>query len=129
MEKITDVYNYQPIDDCVLIQPTPADQEKGGFALQSSEQQPKSEGTIIAVGPGIPPYNIKLNISGEATTEVLLRIESLIKLIQTTRPMKVKPGDYVLYGKYAGTKITIGSTEYIMLREKDVFCIITKEVN
>ncbi len=35
--------------------------------------------------------------------------------------MSVKVGDVVLYGKYAGTEITIEGAEYLMMKESDIF--------
>ncbi|MFN7300192.1 MAG: co-chaperone GroES, partial [Bacteroidota bacterium] len=39
-------------------------------------------------------------------------------------PMTVKVGDNVLYGKYAGTEITIEGKDYLIMRESDLFAII-----
>ena len=39
-------------------------------------------------------------------------------------PMTVKKGDKVLYGKYAGTEITVDDTDYLIMRETDIFAII-----
>jgi len=36
----------------------------------------------------------------------------------------VKVGDKVLYGKYAGTEITVGGQEYLIMRESDIFAVI-----
>jgi chaperonin GroES len=36
----------------------------------------------------------------------------------------VKVGDNVLYGKYAGTEITVGGHEYLIMRESDIFAVI-----
>lgn len=115
---------YQPILDRVLILPTPPDQVVGGWALIESEQQKKYEGTVVAVGTGIPLHNVKLDISGDATPEVLDRVERLITLLKEGRQLSVKPGDYVLFGQYAGTKVKIDGKDYIMVRELDIFSII-----
>jgi len=40
------------------------------------------------------------------------------------RPLDVKLGDEVLYGKYAGTEITVDGKEYLIMRESDIFAII-----
>ncbi len=41
------------------------------------------------------------------------------------KPQKgVKVGDHVLYGKYAGTEITIDGKEYLIMRNSDIFGII-----
>ncbi|MDH5602941.1 MAG: co-chaperone GroES, partial [Cyclobacteriaceae bacterium] len=39
-------------------------------------------------------------------------------------PITVKVGDAVLYGKYAGTEITLDGKEYLIMRESDIFAII-----
>ncbi|MGE3824937.1 MAG: co-chaperone GroES [Bacteroidia bacterium] len=36
----------------------------------------------------------------------------------------VKVGDEVLYGKYAGTEITVEGKEYLIMRESDIFAVI-----
>ena len=38
--------------------------------------------------------------------------------------MTVKAGDNILYGKYAGTEITIEGKEYLIMRESDIFAVI-----
>ena len=39
-------------------------------------------------------------------------------------PMTVKVGDTVLYGKYAGTEITVDGTDVLIMRESDIFAIV-----
>ena len=39
-------------------------------------------------------------------------------------PMTVKVGDTVLYGKYAGTEISMTAVDYLMMREADIFAIV-----
>ncbi len=38
--------------------------------------------------------------------------------------MEVKPGDKVLYGKYAGTEVTLDNETYMILREDDILGIL-----
>jgi len=38
--------------------------------------------------------------------------------------MEVKVGDKILYGKYAGTEVTIDNVEYMILREEDVLAVV-----
>ncbi len=38
--------------------------------------------------------------------------------------MEVKPGDQVLYGKYAGTEINVEGTDYLIMRQSDILAII-----
>ena len=39
-------------------------------------------------------------------------------------PMTVKVGDKILYGKYSGTEINIEGTDYLIMRENDIYAII-----
>jgi chaperonin GroES len=41
------------------------------------------------------------------------------------RPLDVKAGDDVLFAQYSGTKIQVGSSEFLILREEDVLGIVT----
>jgi Co-chaperonin GroES (HSP10) len=42
----------------------------------------------------------------------------------TVRPLEVKVGDKVLFGKYAGTEVKIEDVEYVIMREEDILAII-----
>ena len=39
-------------------------------------------------------------------------------------PITVKVGDSVLYGKYAGTELAHDGTDYLIMREADIFAIV-----
>ena len=39
-------------------------------------------------------------------------------------PMTVKPGDTVLYGKYAGTELAVDGKDYLIMKESDILAII-----
>jgi len=41
------------------------------------------------------------------------------------QPLEVKVGDKVLYSKYAGTDVKIGTDEYVLLAEKDILAIVS----
>jgi chaperonin GroES len=95
--------NLNPLADRVVIQPKEADEKtSGGIILPDTVKEKPVEGTIVAAGPG------KVSDNGE-----------LVK-------MSVKVGDKVLYGKYSGTEVTLGSEEYLIMRESDIFAIIPK---
>ena len=90
-----------PLHDRIIVKPAPAeDVTKGGIIIPDTAKEKPLQGEIIAVGKG--------------------RTDDSGKLI----PMQLKPGDKVLYGKYAGTEVTIESEEYLMMKETDVFAII-----
>lgn len=78
----------------------PEEVTKGGIILPDTAKEKPMQGEIIAVGTG------KVAEDGKVT------------------PLTLKKGDKVLYGKYSGTEITIEGTEYLIMRESDVFAII-----
>ena len=88
--------NIKPLADRVLVQAEAAEEKTAsGIIIPDTAKEKPQRGSIIAVGTG------KL---GE--------------------PLTVKPGDTVLYGKYAGTEITVEGEEYLIMRESDIFAII-----
>lgn len=86
----------KPLSDRVLVEPNPADEKTaGGLYIPDTAKEKPLAGKVIAVGPG--------------TSEI---------------KMEVKTGDKVLYGKYAGTEITIEGKEYLIMRQNDILAII-----
>ncbi|HOV21674.1 MAG TPA: co-chaperone GroES [bacterium] len=91
----------RPLGDRVVIEPSEAEEKtKSGIILPDTAKEKPQEGKVVAAGKG------KTDESG--------------KII----PMEVKVGDKVLYGKYAGTEITIDEKEYIILREEDILAVV-----
>jgi chaperonin GroES len=90
-----------PLHDRIIVKPAPAeDKTKSGIIIPDTAKEKPLQGEIIAVGKGKTDDNGKLI------------------------PMQLKVGDKVLYGKYAGTEVTIDSDEFLMMKETDVFAII-----
>ncbi|GAB1405919.1 MAG: co-chaperone GroES [Lentimicrobiaceae bacterium] len=88
--------NVKPLADRVLIQPAAAEQKTaGGIIIPDTAKEKPQRGTVVAVGPG-----------------------------KKDEPVTVKEGDVVLYGKYAGTEITIEGNDYLIMRESDIVAII-----
>lgn len=86
----------RPLADRVLVKPADAEEKtKGGIIIPDTAKEKPMKGKVIAVGNG-----------------------------KKDEPMTVKAGDTVLYGKYAGTEITIDSDEYLIMRESDIFAIV-----
>ncbi len=86
----------QPLSDRVLIEPNPAEEKTAsGLYIPDTAKEKPLAGTVVAVGPG--------------TSEV---------------KMEVKVGDKVLYGKYAGTEVTVDGKDYLIMRQSDIFAII-----
>jgi chaperonin GroES len=91
----------RPLDDRVVVEPLEAEEKtQGGIVLPDSAKEKPTKGKIISVGEG------KLLDSGK-------RAELL-----------VKKGDKVLYGKYAGTEISVGGKDYLILKENDILAKI-----
>ncbi|GJQ32975.1 MAG: 10 kDa chaperonin [Ignavibacteriaceae bacterium] len=93
--------NLQPLADRVIIKPQEAEEvTKSGLYLPDTAKEKPIEGLVVAAGPG------KVTEDGK------------------TVPMSVKVNDKVLYGKYSGTEVTIEGTQYLIMRESDIFAII-----
>ena len=91
----------KPLFDRVLIKRVEAEEKvKGGIIIPDTAKEKPMEGKVIAVGTG--------------------RIDDRGKRI----PMEVKPGDRILFGKYAGTEIKIDDEERIILKEDEILGII-----
>ncbi len=93
--------NIRPLDDRVVIEPMEAEERtQGGIVLPDTAKEKPMKGKVLAVGEG------KILESGK-------RAELL-----------VKKGDKVLYGKYAGTEVTVDGKEYLIMRESDILAKI-----
>ena len=91
----------QPLDDRIVVIRTEADDRSaGGILLPENAKEKPQQGEVIAVGPG------KQLDSGERGTP------------------DVGEGDVVLFGKYAGTEITVDGQDVVILRESDVLAKI-----
>ena len=88
--------NFKPLADRVLVKPEAAEEKTAsGIIIPDTAKEKPQKGKIIAVGDG--------------TTE---------------HKMNVKVGDRVLYGKYSGTELTIEDTDYLIMKESDIFGIV-----
>lgn len=86
----------KPLADRVLVAPAPAEEKTAsGIIIPDTAKEKPQRGKVIAAGPG-----------------------------KKDEPMTVKVGDHVLYGKYGGTEITIEGTDYLMMRESDIYAIV-----
>lgn len=88
--------NVKPLADRVLVEPAAAEEKTAsGIIIPDSAKEKPQKGTIVAVGPGKPD-----------------------------EPITVKVGDAVLYGKYSGTELNVEGTEYLIMRESDIYAIV-----
>lgn len=90
----------KPIGDRVVVKPEPADEKTaGGLYIPESAKEKPQRGTVVSVGAG--------------------RVENGNRI-----EMTVKDGDTILYGKYAGTEITLDDDDYLIMRETDILGIV-----
>jgi chaperonin GroES len=85
--------NFKPNEDRVLVEAAAAETKtaSGLFIPDTAKEKPQ-QGKVIAVGDGLKD-----------------------------KPVTVKVGDQILYGKYSGTEITIDGKEYLIMRNSDIF--------
>jgi len=95
--------NLRPLHDRVVIKRVEEETKSpGGIVLPGAAAEKPSRGTVMAVGRG------KLLDNGEV------------------RPLDVKVGDYILFGKYSGSEVKIDGEELIIMREDEIMAVIEK---
>jgi chaperonin GroES len=93
--------NIRPLNDRILVKRLEEEtQTAGGIIIPDSAKEKPSEGEIVAVGPG------KMNDAGERIA------------------LDVKTGDRVLFSKYGGNPVKVGSEEFIIMKEDDVYGVV-----
>ncbi len=94
----------RPLYDRLVVKRVEEAEEKtaGGIVIPDSAKEKPQQGEVIAVGKG-------------------KRLDDG-KII----PLDVKTGDRILFGKYSGSDIKMGSDEYLILREDEVLGVIEK---
>ncbi len=93
----------RPLHDRVIVRRV--DEERtspGGIVIPDTATEKPIQGEVIAVGKG------KILESGEI------------------RPLDVKVGDKVLFGKYSGTEVKVSGEELLVMREEDIMGVIEK---
>lgn len=86
----------KPLADRVLVEPAAAEEKTAaGIIIPDTAKEKPQKGKVVAVGTG-----------------------------KKDEPMTVKVGDEVLYGKYAGTELTIDGINYLIMRESDIVAIV-----
>ena len=88
--------NFKPLADRVLVEPSEAEEKtSSGIIIPDTAKEKPQKGKIVAVGNGTKDEKIT-----------------------------VKVGETVLYGKYSGTEINIDGTDYLIMKESDIFGIV-----
>jgi chaperonin GroES len=85
--------NFKPNEDRVLVEAAAAEvKTASGLFIPDTAKEKPQKGKVIAIGDGIKD-----------------------------KPVTVKVGDNILYGKYSGTELTIDGKEYLIMRNSDIF--------
>lgn len=93
--------NVQPLYDRILVKRLEEEvRSKGGLFLPETAKEKPSEGVVVAVGAG------RVNDQGEI------------------KPLQVKVGDRVAFGKYAGNEIKVNGEDRLIMREDEIFGIL-----
>ena len=96
--------NLKPLHDRLIVRPAEAEEvTKSGIIIPDAAKEKPVQGEVLAAGPG------KYDEAGKLT------------------PMGVKVGDFVLYGKYSGTEVSLDNEDVLIMRESDVFAIVDKK--
>ena len=91
----------RPLHDRVIVKRLEAETKTaGGIVIPDTATEKPVQGKVIAVGKG------KILEDGKV------------------RPLDVKVGDKILFGKYSGTEVKVDGDDYLVMREEDVMAII-----
>ncbi|MCZ6807808.1 MAG: co-chaperone GroES [Deltaproteobacteria bacterium] len=91
----------RPLHDRILVRRVKEEEKtKGGIIIPDTAKEKPIEAKVVAIGTG------RILDSGEV------------------RPLAVKKGDLVLFGKYGGTEVKIDGEDHLILREDDILGII-----
>ena len=86
----------KPLADRVLVEPKEAETKTAsGLYIPDTAKEKPQAGKVIAAGPG-----------------------------KKDEPMEVKVGDEVIYGKYAGTEVTVEGKKYLIVKQSDILAIL-----
>jgi len=91
----------RPLHDRVIVRRMEEERTSaGGIVIPDSATEKPIQGEVIAAGNG------KISESGDV------------------RPLDVKVGDKVLFGKYAGTEVKVDGEELLVMREEDIMGVM-----
>ncbi len=96
-----DSMKFKPLQDRVVVKRLESDEKSsGGIIIPDTAKEKPSEGEVISVGPG------------ELTEDGKLK------------PMNVKQGDKILFGKWSGTEVKLDGQDLLIMKESDIMGII-----
>lgn len=89
----------RPLHDRIVVQRLEESQHTGAIVIPDSAKEKPQQGKVLAAG------------LGKSTDE------------GTRLPLDVKPGDIILFGKYAGHEVSVDGVDYLIMKEDDVLAI------
>ncbi|MFS2318626.1 co-chaperone GroES [Maricaulis sp. D1M11] len=93
--------SFRPLHDRVLVKRVEEESKTaGGIIIPDSAQEKPQEGEVVAVGGGA------------------------IKDDGSVRPLDVKVGDRILFGKWSGTEVKLSGEELIIMKESDILGVM-----
>lgn len=96
----------RPLQDRVVVRRLESTTtSKGGIVIPDSASEKPNQGEVLAVGPGA------LLDSGEV------------------RPLAVKVGDRILFGKYSPQEIKLNGEEVLVISESDILAVIETDAS
>ena len=92
---------FRPLGDRVVVRRVKEDQKTaGGIIIPDTAKEKPQEGEIVSVGSGT------VNEKGEV------------------RPLDVKAGDRILFGKWSGTEVKLNGEELLIMKESDIMGVL-----
>ena len=93
--------NFRPLHDRVLVRRVTADEKSaGGIIIPDTAKEKPQEGEIVSVGTGT------VSDKGEV------------------RPLDVKAGDRILFGKWSGTEVKLNGEDLLIMKESDIMGVV-----
>ena len=93
--------NFKPLHDRVVVKRIDSDEKSaGGIIIPDTAKEKPSEGEVLAVGPG------EITEDGKS------------------KPMNVKKGDKILFGKWSGTEVKLDGSDLLIMKESDIMGIL-----
>jgi chaperonin GroES len=92
---------FRPLHDRVVVRRVEEDDRtKGGIIIPDTAKEKPQQGEIVAVGPGAPDEKGHV------------------------QPLDVKPGDFVLFGKWSGTEVKLDGEDLLIMKESDILGVL-----
>lgn len=89
----------RPLHDRIIVQRLEESEQTGTIIIPDSAKEKPQQGKVLAAGLG------KISDDG------------------TRRPLDIKPGDTILFGKYGGQEVRVDGIDYLIMKEDDVLAI------